>query len=115
MISEPSILRKLIGKDVAAGFQLPTTVESLRFIPHAYISPYGVIHQTTIDKDGALIPKKRAAHDQSFKFGSGSSVNSRVQIDKLDNLIYGDALKRILHYIHSLRFHHPDIPILVGK
>ena len=113
--SEPKILTKLIQKDVTAGYQLPTTIASLRKIPHTCIAPYGVVHQTTIDDQGNLIPKKRAAHDQSFKFSSGSSVNSRVQTEKLTKLIYGDALRRILHYIHSLRFHHPGVPILIGK
>ena len=114
-ISEPKILRKLISKDVTAGFQLPTTIESMHKIPHACIAPYGVVHQTTIDNEGNLIPKKRAAHDQSFKFSSGTSVNSRVQTEKLNKLIYGDALRRIIHFIHSLRFHHPHTPILIGK
>ena len=61
-------------------------------MPHACIAPYGVIHQHTIDKQGNIIPKIRAAHNQSFKFSSGSSVNSIFQTEKLTKLIYGDAL-----------------------
>ena len=29
-------------------------------------------------------------------------------------MIYGDALRQIIHYIHSLRFHFPRTPILIG-
>ena len=111
----PNILDKLIKKDVDAGFQLPTTINSLRLMPHAVVAPYGVIKQNTIDTEGNIIPKLRIAHDQSFCYSSGTSVNSRVNKDELTTLIYGDALRRLLHYIHSLRFHHPLTPILIGK
>ena len=89
---DPSILTKLIQKDVNTGFQIPTTTNSLQKMPHTYIAPYVVIHQHTIDKQGIIIPKLRAAHDQSFKFSSGLSVNSIFQTEKLTKLIYGDAL-----------------------
>ena len=84
-------------------------------MPHACISLYGVIHQHTIDEQEIIIPKLRAAHDQSFKFSSGSSVNSRVKTEKLTKLIYFDALRQIIHYIHSLCFHLPGTPIITGQ
>ena len=84
-------------------------------MPHACITPYGVIHQHTIDEQGIIIPKLRAAHDQSFKFSSGSSVNRRVQTGKLTKIIYGNALRQIIHYVHSLRFQYPGTPIHIGK
>ena len=108
-------LKKLVAKEVHQGFQLPTTIDSIKKIPHACIAPYGVISQQTINASGHIIPKHRAAHDQSFKFSSKNSVNNRVQKEKLLQLVYGDALRRILHYIHSLRFHNPHTPILIGK
>ena len=113
--AEPTVLTKLIKKDVDAGFQLPTTIDSLRSIPHAVVAPYGIIKQNTVDNDGNIIPKLRMAHDQTFCFSSGASVNCRVKKEELSSLIYGDALRRLLHYIHSLRFHHPNTPILIGK
>ena len=86
---EPSILTKLIQNDVNAGFQLPTKTNSICKMPHAYIAPYGVIHQHKIDEQGIIIPKLR---DQQFKFSFGSSVNIRVQTEKSTKLIYGDSL-----------------------
>ena len=112
---DPLILTKLVQKDVNAGFQLPTATNSLQIMTHACITPYGVIHQHTIDEQGIIIPKLRAPHDQSFKFSSGSSVNSRFQTEKLTKLIYGDALQIIIHDVHSLCFHFPGTPILLGK
>ena len=38
-----------------------------------------------------------------------------MKTEKLTKRIYGDALRRIIHYIHSLRFHFPGTPILIGK
>ena len=114
-IDSPKILDKLINKDVQSGFQLPTTIDSLHKMPHACVAPYGVIKQNTIDNKGNVIPKLRATHNQSFCFSSGTSVNSCVKKEELTTLIYGNALRRILHYIHSLRYHHPNTPILIGK
>ena len=62
-----------------------------------------------------MIPKLREAHDQSFNFSYGSSVNSRLQTEKLTKIIYGDDLRLIMHYVHSLYFHYPGTPILIRK
>ena len=88
---------------------------SLHKMPHACIAPYGVRHQHAIDKQGITIPKLGAAHDQSFKLFSGSSVNSRIQIETLTKLIYGGSLRQIIQYVHILRFHCPRTPILIRK
>ena len=113
--SNPGILNSLVSKEVKLGFQLPTTIESIKLTPHACIAPYGLITQQTIDERGNSIPKHRGTHDQSFQFSSKNSVNDRVKKEALLELIYGDMLRRILHYIHSLRFHHPNTAILIGK
>ena len=51
---DPSILTKLIRKDINAGFQLPTTTNYLRKIPHACIALYGEIHQHKIDEQAII-------------------------------------------------------------
>ena len=60
---DPSILTKLIQKDINAGFQLPTTPNSLRKMPHTCIAPYVVIHQHTIDEQGIIIPVRKLCVD----------------------------------------------------
>ena len=109
------VLTKLLKKDVNLAFQLPVTIDAIRKVPHACIAPYGLISQQSIDELGEILTKYRAAHDQSFQFSSRNSVNDRVKRDQLLDLIYGDMLRRIIHYIHSLRFHHPTKIILIGK
>ena len=110
-----NILMDMVNEEVLHGFQLPTTVESLFKIPHTVVAPYGLVHQQTIDKDGNKKDKFRNTHDQSFRFSSQRSVNDRVISDELTELIYGHAILRILHYIHSLRAKYPNIAILIGK
>ena len=110
-----TILNKMVSTEVQQGFQLPVTVDTLFKIPHAVVAPYGVVHQLTMDEQGNKKDKYRNTHDQSFRFKSKQSVNDRVQKDKLTEMFYGHALLCILHYIHSLRFHHHYIPILIGK
>ena len=42
-------LRNLIKKDVEFGYQLPIIQEAVLQILHAYIAPYGIVDQTTIN------------------------------------------------------------------
>ena len=108
-------LKNLVNKDVKAAFQLPVPIETVRNTPHACIAPYGLAHQNTINELGEIIDKYRITHDQSFKFSSKTSVNDRVKREELLELIYGDAFRRIIHYIHSLRTRYPHKCILIGK
>jgi len=62
-----------------------------------------------------IYEKYRAAHDQLLQFTSQKSVNNRVKREALLDLIYGDAFRRIIHYIHSFRLHFPSTIILIGK
>jgi len=111
----PNIFKKLIVKDVELVFQLPISINSLLDIPHACIAPYGAISQQTVDEETHGIQKHRASHDQSFQFSSKNSVNDRVHRKYLLELIYGDALRRIAHYINSLHMRYKNTPILIGK
>lgn len=104
------ILKNLVIKDVSRDFQLPITIQSAHQMPL-----YGLVHQYTIDESGKRIDKYCMTHDQSFNFSSKSSVNNRVKKDKLLDLIYGGALRRILLHIHTLRYKLPHKRILIGK
>ena len=54
-------------------------------------------------------------HDCSFPGPSGLSINLRINKDLLEPCLYGDALRRILHGAHSMRFHHPSTAIICTK
>ena len=43
------------------------------------MAPMNIMAQNTIDEFGRVVSKDRLPHDQSWKWGSGTSVNSRVR------------------------------------
>jgi hypothetical protein len=58
------------------------------------MAPMNIMAQNTISELGKIVPKDRLTHDQSWKWSSGTSVNSRVQ--------------KIAHLSMLLRFLHPS-------
>jgi len=101
---------------VINGHALPLTLECIRYLKNISIASIGVVKQETIDEHGNAVTKFRMTHDQSFPAGPSSlSVNSWLIIEKLSPWVFGFCLKRILHYIVSLRSHHPNTRILMSK
>ena len=111
----PSALRTLIHDDVNRGYTLPITVPTLLQMKDSVWSPMGVVHQSTIDEHGAIVPKSRGTHDQTFQPTHGKSVNDRISSNKLVDCTYGYTLRRILHAIVAYRLQHPHVPILISK
>lgn len=64
---------------------------------------------------GEIVGKKRLTHNQSKKFGSDKSVNSRVIKAKLQACMYGHMLHKFIHYILATRARHPSAQILIQK
>jgi hypothetical protein len=80
---KPIILKKLIAKDVKYGYSLPVPLSSVQLIPVLMMAPMNIMEKNTIDKFGGIIQKDRLTHDQSWKWSSGTSVNSRIQKELL--------------------------------
>ena len=78
-LQKPVILKKLIAKDIKYRYSLPVPLSSVQLIPGLVMAPMNIMAQNTIDKFGQIIPKDRLTHNQSWKWSSGTSVNSRVQ------------------------------------
>ena len=108
-------LQKTFDKEISRGWMLPITVESIMKIKNISIIPLGMVDQWSIDSNGNRIPKKRVTHDASFPAPSGNSVNKRVIKSLLQDCIYGQALRRILHSLHNIRFHNPQSRIFMLK
>jgi hypothetical protein len=89
----------MLDDEVRYGWQLVLPAESVHVIPGTIVSPLGLVKQNTINEHGETTTKWRLTHDQSFKFQSGTSVNSRVRKEKLANCMYGSALRRFLHAV----------------
>ena len=68
----------------------------------------GVVHQSTINEHGAIVPKSRGTHDQTFQPTHGKLVNDRISSDELVDCTYGYTLRRILHAIVAYRLQHPN-------
>lgn len=102
-------LNKIIENDISKGYALPLPIDTRS------LAPLGCIDQETINERGKRTTKFRMMHDQSFLGPSGHSVNERVIKDCLPNCMYSFAMSRILHYIISLRLHHPLLKIFISK
>jgi len=108
-------LVKAFTKEIQKGWLLPITVESLTKVKHLSIIPLGVAEQFSIDENGERITKRRVTHDASFPAPSGISVNNKVIEALLQDCIYGQCLRRILHGLQAMRSKHPNTRIYMTK
>jgi hypothetical protein len=111
----PAVVLEMLDEEVKHGWQLVLPSRSITGIPGTIISPLGLVQQNTINELGETTVKWRLTHDQSFKFSSETSVNSRVLKDQLAQCMYGSALKRFIHAIVRYRLRFPDTPLLMAK
>ena len=79
------------------------------------MAPHNVIRQNTITVEGEIVDKPRLTHNQSKVFSSGTSVNSRVAKDQLQDCMYGFCICRLVHYILSLRTQYPSQRVFLSK
>jgi hypothetical protein len=111
------ILSAMLAEDVSKAFALILPIEIIPYINKKIsLAPLGCPEQSTINENGERISKHRLTHDQSFPGPSTLSVNKRV----IQNFLpptnaYGFALKRMIHYIVSLRQNNPSTKILISK
>jgi len=86
------LLVKLVTDDIIRGFALPLPLDIIAQIPGVLLASLNIQVQNTINKRGKIIPKNQLRHNQSWKWQSGSSVNSRVDTDELMPCYIGRAL-----------------------
>ena len=91
-IKQQDLLKKLVTDDVIRGFALPLPLNKITQILGVLLAPLNIQVQNTINERGEIIPKNRLTHDQSWKWQSGTSVNSRVDTDKLMPCYLGRAM-----------------------
>ena len=113
--SNPELLIDLVEKDVTHGYGLVLPLDKLRRIPGALLAPMNVMKQNTIDEFGRIVEKDRLTHDQSYKWGSGTSANSRVDKGLLLPCKFGAFLKRLMNWAVAARKKHPNRRILASK
>jgi hypothetical protein len=112
---KPELLKKLIGKDVKYGYSLPIPLASVRSISGICMAPMNIMAQNTINELGRIIPKDRLTHDQSWKWLSGTSVNSCIKKELLQACRYGFCIWRLINWTLAARQHYTNQRILASK
>jgi hypothetical protein len=113
--SQPLLLKQQIVKDVTNGFGLTIPFSAIHSIQGALLAPINIMKQNTIDEQGRIIPKDRLTHNQSYTWGSGTSINSRVCIEDLLPCRFGTYILQLVNYAVATRKKYPNRRILVTK
>jgi hypothetical protein len=111
-----SEVQALLEGDVKHGFVLPVKTDCLHLVQGLHLQPGGMVRQLSLKADGSRKEKNRFTHDLSFSITSDdASINSRVDMTKYADMVYGWCFSRILHYLAALRFRNPDKKIFISK
>ena len=114
-VRNPILLRKLIEKDVVHGYGWVLPLSKIDRIPGVLLVPMNIMTQNTIDEHGRIVEKDRLTHNQSYKWGSVTSVNSRVEKDNLPPCRFGACLKRLMNWTVAARNKFPGKKIISSK
>jgi len=114
--SQPKLLEELVTNDVVHGYALPLPLDKITRIPGICMAPLNIQPQWTINERGEIVEKDRLTHDQSFKWTqSGTSVNSRIDTDLLQQCKFGKCLTRIINWTVAARRKFPNRRIMAKK
>ena len=112
---QPEQLKQLITNDINYGFAMVVPLSKIANLPHVCMAPLNVAPQHSIDEYGNVVEKDRLTHDQSWKWGSETSVNSRVKDETNLPCIFGHALNRLINKTVALRLKYPNARIFCSK
>jgi hypothetical protein len=106
----------MVHLEVTQGCMIPFPLHYINDLQNGELAPVGVDDKVWAEQEnGSKKTKFWLTHDQSFEATVGLSVNRGTEKKKLHPLFYGGCLSRLVHYILSLRFHCPTVPILGGN
>ena len=109
-------INSLLTGDVVHGFVLPFSASAIKNLKGVHLQPGGMVRQMSLKADGSRKLKNRFTHDLSFSITmEDASINSRIQIDRYPDMVYGFCLSRILHYLAALRHRNPGRKIFISK
>ncbi len=111
----PEALQKLIGKDVKYGYSILIPILCIMSIPGLCIAPMNIMAQNTINELGRIVPIDRLTHDQSWKWSSGTSINSCVQKELPQACRYGFCINQLVKWAVAVRRKYPNQRILASK
>ena len=108
----PVLLTSLLEKDVTHEYGLVLLLSKVSRISGFFVDPMNIMTKNTIDEDGTIFDKDSLTHDQSYKWGSSTSVNSRVDKDEFLPCRFGACLKRLMNWAVAERRMYPGRRIL---
>ena len=114
-VKQQDLLVKLVTDNVIQKFALPLPLDKIAQIPGVLLAPLNIQAQNTINERGEIIPQNQLTHDQSWKWQSGTSVNSRVNTDELMPCYFGQALRRLINWVVAAWKLYPNKRILATK
>ncbi len=80
---QQELLLKLVKDNVNRGFALPLPLDKILLIPGVLRAPSNIKLQIMMNERRDIIPKNRLTCNQSWKWQSGTSINSRVDKKEL--------------------------------
>jgi hypothetical protein len=95
---QPKLLQQLVLKDVHFGYCLPLPLGKASKIPGILLALMNIQKQNTIGELGRIVKKDQLTHNQSFKWLSGTSVNSHVKTEELLQCRFGACIKWIVNW-----------------
>ena len=113
---QEAFLSDAMRKEVEKGWALIIPEEKALEIPLIEIAPLGVAEHLGISETGDYVPKLRLTHDLSFPGAvSSESINSRIDRERMEPIMFGHCLSRVIHQIVALRMKYPDKKIFIRK
>jgi hypothetical protein len=115
-IESEAEVQTLLEGDVRHGFVLPVWEEALLRVRGCHLQPGGMVRQLSLKADGTRKVKNRFTHDLSYSITlEDASINSRVQMNRYPDMVYGWCFQRTLHYLSALRARNPEKRIFMSK
>jgi hypothetical protein len=114
-LAKPILLKKLIEKDVQFGYSFAIPLTSATSIPGLCMAPMDITVQYTINELGRIVPKDRLTHDQSRKWSSGTSINSRMNKVLHHSCKYNFCIRCLINWVIAARQKYPGQHILATK
>jgi hypothetical protein len=92
-----------VKDNVVRGYAHPLPLDKIKKIPGILLAHLNIPLQKRINEHGEITPQNRLIHDQSWKWQSGTSVNSRVNEEKLMPCYFRKALKQFINWAVAAR------------
>ena len=115
-MAEKEVVAALLAKDVQHGFSFPFLSDTALKVKLGMIQLCGRVSQFTLTEKGERVPKNRLTQDYTHDITKvNASKNHQIELEKYPPMIYGQALRRIIHFVVALRLKFPEEKILLNK